>query len=187
MVGEVRTLSAAQLAFKGALSGHGMWTTLHANSAPAIITRLMDMGVEPFKLQDPALMKGLISQRLFRKLCPHCRISVKDRLDSPSVQRLKVALGDFGIENTFVRGPGCKYCNNQGVKGRMSVPEIILPDGMFLEMMTKGETRKAIDYWTSDLNGRTLRDAAIERMLKGYLDLDEIERWCGLLDQRPDY
>ncbi len=187
MVGEVRTLSAAQLAFKGALSGHGMWTTLHANSAPAIITRLMDMGVEPFKLQDPGLMKGLISQRLFRKLCPHCRISVKERLNSQSVQRLKVALGDFGIENTYMRGPGCKYCNNQGVKGRMSVPEIILPDAMFLEMMTKGETRKAIDYWTSDLNGRTLRDAAIERMLKGYLDLDEIERWCGLLDQRPDY
>ena len=187
MVGEVRTLSAAQLAFKGALSGHGMWTTLHANSAPAIITRLMDMGVEPFKLQDPGLMKGLISQRLFRKLCPHCRISVKERLDYPSVQRLKVALGDFGIENTYMRGPGCKYCNNQGVKGRMSVPEIILPDAMFLELMTKGETRKAIDYWTSDLNGRTLRDAAIERMLKGYLDLDEIERWCGLLDQRPDY
>ncbi|MBQ8436426.1 MAG: hypothetical protein IJX20_02115 [Alphaproteobacteria bacterium] len=54
-------------------------------------------------------------------------------------------------------------------------------------MMVKGQTRKAIDYWTSDLNGRTLRDAAIERMLKGYLDLDEIERWCGLLDQRSDY
>ena len=187
MVGEVRTLSAAQLAFKGALSGHGMWTTLHANSAPAIISRLLDMGVEAFKLQDPALMKGLISQRLFRKLCPHCRISVKERLNTPSVQRLKVALGDFGVENTYVRGPGCKYCNNQGVKGRMSVPEIILPDGMFLEMMVKGQTRKAIDYWTSDLNGRTLRDAAIERMLKGYLDLDEIERWCGLLDQRSDY
>ena len=187
MVGEVRTLSAAQLAFKGALSGHGMWTTLHANSAPAIISRLLDMGVEAFKLQDPALMKGLISQRLFRKLCPHCRVSVKERLNSPSVQRLKVALGDFGIENTYIRGPGCKYCNNQGIKGRMSVPEIILPDGMFLEMMVKGQTRKAIDYWTSDLNGRTLRDAAIERMLKGYLDLDEIERWCGLLDQRPDY
>ena len=187
MVGEVRTLSAAQLAFKGALSGHGMWTTLHANSAPAIISRLLDMGVEAFKLQDPALMKGLISQRLFRKLCPHCRVSVKERLNTPSVQRLKVALGDFGIENTYVRGPGCKYCNNQGIKGRMSVPEIILPDGMFLEMMVKGQTRKAIDYWTSDLNGRTLRDAAIERMLKGYLDLDEIERWCGLLDQRPDY
>lgn len=187
MVGEVRTLAAAQLAFKGALSGHGMWTTLHANSAPAIITRLLDMGVEPFKLTDPGIMKGLISQRLFRKLCPHCRISVKDRLDQPSVKRLKVALGDFGIENTYMRGPGCKYCGNQGVKGRMSVPEIVLPDATFLELMTSGETRKAIDYWTGDLGGRTLRDAAIERMLKGYLDLEEIERWCGLLDQRPSY
>lgn len=187
MVGEIRAIAAAQLTFQGALSGHGMWSTLHANSAPAILMRLRDMGVEPFKLVDPELMKGLISQRLFRKLCPHCRVSVKERLNDPSVQRLKVALGDFGIENTFVRGPGCKYCDNRGVKGRMSVPEIILPDAMFLELMNKGETRKAIDYWTSDLNGRTLKDAAIERMLKGYVDLDEIERWCGLLDQRPAY
>lgn len=187
MVGEIRSLSAAQLTFKGALSGHGVWTTLHANSAPAILTRFRDMGVESFKLLDPELIKGLISQRLFRKLCPHCRISVKDRLDDLSVKRLKVALGDFGVENTFIRGAGCKYCNNSGVKGRMSVPEIILPDAMFLELMIKGETRKAIDYWTSDLNGRTLKDAAIERMLKGYIDLDEVERWCGLLDQRPVY
>jgi len=187
MVGEIRSLSSAQLTFKGALSGHGVWSTLHANSAPAIITRFRDMGVEPFKLLDPELMKGLISQRLFRKLCPHCRISVKDKLDMPSVQRLKTALGDFGVENTYIRGPGCKYCGNTGIKGRMSVPEIILPDAMFLELMIKGETRKAIDYWTSDLNGRTLKDAAIERMLKGYIDLDEVERWCGLLDQRPVY
>ncbi|MBQ9732386.1 MAG: Flp pilus assembly complex ATPase component TadA [Alphaproteobacteria bacterium] len=187
MVGEVRSLSAAQLTFKGALSGHGVWTTLHANSAPAILMRLRDMGVETFKLLDPELVKGLISQRLFRKLCPHCRISVKERLNELSVQRLKTALGDFGIENTYVRGPGCKFCNNTGIKGRMSVPEIILPDAIFLELMIKGETRKAIDYWTSDLNGRTLKEAAIERMLKGLIDLDEVERWCGLLDQRPVY
>ncbi len=187
MVGEIRSLSAAQLTFKGALSGHGMWTTLHANSAPAIISRLRDMGVESFKLSDPELVKGLIGQRLFRKLCPHCRVSVKEMLNEPSVQRLKTALGDFGIENTFVRGPGCKFCGGSGIKGRMSVPEIILPDAMFLELMIKGETRKAIDYWTSDLGGRTMKDAAIERMLKGYIDLDEVERWCGLMDQRPVY
>ncbi len=187
MVGEIRAIAAAQLTFKGALSGHGMWSTLHANSAPAIITRLRDMGVEPFKLGDPELMKGLISQRLFRKLCPHCRVSVKERLDNPAVQRLRVALGDYGVENTFMRGPGCKFCNNQGIKGRMSVPEIILPDATFLELMINGETRKAIDYWTSDLNGRTLKDAAIERMLKGYIDLEEVERWTGLMDQRPIY
>lgn len=187
MVGEVRSIAAAELTFKGALSGHGVWTTLHANSAPAIITRLRDMGVKTFMLNDPELIKGLISQRLFRRLCPHCRVSVKTMLDSPSVQRLRTALGDFGVENTYVRGPGCKYCDNTGIKGRMCVPEIILPDATFLDLMISGETRKAIDYWTSDLNGRPLKDAAIERMLKGYIDLDEVERWCGLLDQRPVY
>lgn len=187
MVGEIRSIAAAELTFKGALSGHGVWTTLHANSAPAIITRLRDMGVKTFMLNDPELIKGLISQRLFRRLCPHCRVSVKTMLDSPSVQRLRTALGDFGVENTYVRGPGCKYCDNTGIKGRMCVPEIILPDAAFLDLMISGETRKAIDYWTSDLNGRPLKDAAIERMLKGYIDLDEVERWCGLLDQRPVY
>ena len=187
MVGEIRSIAAAELTFKGALSGHGVWTTLHANSAPAIITRLRDMGVKTFMLNDPELVKGLISQRLFRRLCPHCRVSVKNMLDSPSVQRLRTALGDFGVENTYVRGPGCKYCDNTGIKGRMCVPEIILPDATFLDLMISGETRKAIDYWTSDLNGRPLKDAAIERMLKGYIDLDEVERWCGLLDQRPVY
>ena len=187
MVGEVRSIAAAELTFKGALSGHGVWTTLHANSAPAIVTRLRDMGVKTFMLNDPELIKGLISQRLFRRLCPHCRIPVKTMLDSPAVQRLKTALGDFGVENTFIRGPGCKYCDNTGIKGRMCVPEIILPDAKFLDLMISGETRKAIDYWTGELNGRPLKDAAIERMLKGYIDLDEVERWCGLLDQRPVY
>lgn len=187
MVGEIRSLSAAELTFKGALSGHGVWSTLHANSAPAIITRLRDMGVQPYMLGDPELMKGLISQRLFRKLCPHCRRSVKERMDDPSFQRLKIALGDFGIENTFIRGEGCKMCGYKGFSGRLSVPEIILPDAMFLQLMISGDTKRAIDYWTSELDGRPLRDAAIERMLKGLIDLDEVERWCGLLDQRPVY
>ncbi|MFI3242355.1 MAG: ATPase, T2SS/T4P/T4SS family [Alphaproteobacteria bacterium] len=187
MVGEIRALAAAQLTFKGALSGHGMWSTLHANSAPAIINRFRDMGVEAFKLSDPELMRGLISQRLFRKLCPHCKVSAKTLIEEPSVKRLRTALGDFGLENTYLRGPGCPHCDNKGVKGRMSVAEIILPDARFLELMLKGEIRRAIDYWTGDLDGRTMKDAAIERMLKGYIDLDEVERWCGLLDQRPVY
>ncbi|MBR3676713.1 MAG: Flp pilus assembly complex ATPase component TadA [Alphaproteobacteria bacterium] len=187
MVGEIRTLSAANLVFRGALSGHSVWSTLHANSAPAIITRLRDMGVQSYMLEDPEIMKGLISQRLFRKICPYCRLSVKERISDPSFKRLETALGDYGIENTYVRGPGCKFCGNKGVVGRMSVPEIILPDAHFLQLLIKGETKEAIDYWVSELNGRPLREAAIERMLKGYIDLDEVERWCGLLDQRPIY
>ena len=187
MVGEIRSKSAAELTFKGALSGHGVWSTLHANSAPAIVTRLRDMGIQPYLLGDPELVKGLISQRLFRRLCPHCRKTVKERMKDPSFERLKIALGDYGIENTFVRGDGCKFCRGRGFTGRMSVPEIILPDAMFLHLMISGDTKRAIDYWISELDGRTLRDSAIERMLKGYIDLDELERWCGLLDQRPIY
>ncbi len=187
MVGEIRSLSAAGLVIKGALSGHSVWTTLHANSAPAIITRLRDMGVKPYMLSDPGIMRGLISQRLFRKICPECRVSIKKRMKDPMFKRLEMAFGDYGIENTYLRGPGCKNCNNTGVIGRLCVPEIILPDGHLLKLLVENETREAIDYWISELNGRPLREAAIERMLKGKIDLEEVERWCGLLDQRPIY
>lgn len=187
LVGETRSLSTAELTFKGALSGHGVWTTLHANSAPAIVTRLRDMGIQPYLLNDPELVKGLVSQRLFRKLCPNCRQSIKTKEGTPEFERLRNALGDYGIENVYVSGPGCKACGYKGFKGRMAVDEIILPDSRFLRLMIDNETAKAIDYWVSELNGRPLKDAAIERMIKGLIDMDEVERWCGLIDQRPVY
>ena len=187
LVGETRSLSTAELTFKGALSGHGVCTTLHANSAPAIVTRLRDMGIQPYLLNDPELVKGLVSQRLFRKLCPNCRQSIKTKEGTPEFERLRNALGDYGIENVYVSGPGCKACGYKGFKGRMAVDEIILPDSRFLRLMIDNETAKAIDYWVSELNGRPLKDAAIERMIKGQIDMDEVERWCGLIDQRPVY
>ncbi len=187
LVGETRSLATANLVFKGALSGHGVWTTLHANSAPAIITRLRDMGVQPYMLNDPELVKGLVSQRLFRKLCPVCRQSIKTKEGSPEFERLNNALGEYGVENVYVSGPGCKACGYKGFKGRMAVDEIIMPDSHFLKMIIDNETAKGIDYWVSELNGRPLKDAAVERMIKGQIDLDEVERWCGLIDQRPVY
>ncbi|MBE6463254.1 MAG: hypothetical protein E7005_05825 [Alphaproteobacteria bacterium] len=187
LVGETRSLATAELTFKGALSGHGVWTTLHANSAPAIITRLRDIGIQPYMLNDPELVKGLVSQRLFSKLCPVCRQSIKTKEGSPEFERLKNALGEYGIENVYVSGPGCKACGYKGFKGRMAVDEIILPDSHFLKLIIDNETAKGIDYWISELNGRPLKDCAIERMIKGLIDLDEVERWCGLIDQRPVY
>ncbi|MCQ2914497.1 MAG: Flp pilus assembly complex ATPase component TadA [Alphaproteobacteria bacterium] len=187
MIGEIRTLSAAQLAFKGALSGHGVWSTLHANSSPAVIMRLRDMGVEPFKLIDPEIMKGMVSQRLFGRICPNCALHAKDHLDNPVVKRLRKAYGDFGLETACLKGPGCADCQGRGVKGRCVVGEILLPDATFLDLLVKGETKKAIDYWTGDLGGRTMKDCAVERMLKGLVSCEEVERWCGLLDERPVY
>lgn len=183
MIGEVRTLSAADLAFRGALSGHNVWTTLHANSAPAILMRLKDLGVEDFKLRDPEIIKGLLAQRLFRKLCPYCRVPASQRINTPSVMRLREAFGDIGVESSFLRGKGCKHCDYRGVKGRIAVAEIILPDATFLDLLMKGETKKAINYWINDLNGMTLREVALSHMFRGIIDVDEVERWTGFLNQ----
>ena len=183
MIGEIRTLSAADLAFRGALSGHNVWTTLHANTAAAVLLRLRDIGVENFKLEDPSIMRGMLAQRLFRRLCPHCRIQAKTQLDNPAVQRLREAYGDIGVERTYLRGPGCEECDFHGVSGRTAIAEFVLPDATFLDLMLKGESQKAMNYWITDLNGRTLRENAVERMFKGILDIEEVERWTGLINQ----
>ena len=187
MIGEIRTLSAAQLAFKGALSGHGVWTTLHANSAPAILMRLRDMGMEAFKLQDPSIIKGMIAQRLFRKLCPYCRISALEQPNHPAVRRLYKAFDEFGVNQCYLRGPGCSFCNHKGVKGRTVVGELVMPDAKLLDLLINNRTSEAIDYWTGELNGRTLKENAVEKMLTGTIDIEEIERWCGLLDEKAVY
>ena len=146
--------------------------------------RLRDMGVEDFKLLDPELMKGMLAQRLFRKICPYCRIAAKDQLTNPTVMRLREAYGDVGLEHAFLRGPGCKHCDFRGVKGRTVIGEFILPDATFLELMIKGEQKKAINYWKNELGGRTLRENTHERMLQGIIDIDEAERWTGFLNDQ---
>jgi len=187
MIGEIRTLAAAQLAFKGALSGHAVWTTLHANSAPAVLMRLRDMGMEPFKLQDPGIIKGMVAQRLFRKLCPYCRVPAIEQPNHPAVKRLYKAFDEFGLSQAFLRGPGCSFCNHKGVKGRTAVGEMVIPDAKLLELLINNETKKATDYWMTELGGRTLKENALEKMLIGDIDIEEIERWCGLLDEKAVY
>ncbi|MCL2439455.1 MAG: Flp pilus assembly complex ATPase component TadA [Alphaproteobacteria bacterium] len=182
MVGETRTLAAADLVFKGALSGHNMWSTLHANSAPAIISRLFDMGVAEFKLRDPELLRGLLSQRLFKKLCPKCRVPIKTLPDNPVYARLEVALGKYGIEQSCVQGPGCQFCNGKGIIGRIVASEIVMTDSKFLELFMDQKKTEAIDYWLNNLRGRTLKEDAIGKMLAGTISVNEVERWCGMLD-----
>ena len=183
MVGEIRTLSAAQLTVKGALSGHNVWTTLHANSAMGALTRLLDMGVEAFKLKDETMMRGLVSMRLFKKLCPHCRQRLTEHINHPAYNRVKDAFGDLGLEQTFIRGPGCEYCNGTGTLGRIKAGEIIITNSEFLNLALAGETEAALKFWLEKMNGRTLKEAAIELMLRGIVGVDELERWVGLLDR----
>lgn len=103
MVGEIRTLAAAELTFKRCIIQVRSLVNTSRQQCPCDYYAYRDMGVATFMLNDPEIMKGLIAQRLFRKLCPHCRISVKEKLNDPAVKRLKVALGDFGIENSYIK------------------------------------------------------------------------------------
>ncbi len=187
MVGEIRTLSSAELTFKAALSGHNVWSTLHANSAPAIVNRLLDMGIDSFKLKDPELIRGLLSQRLFKKLCPKCREPIANHPDHPSYKRLESALGKYGIEQSFIKGKGCPFCNGKGIVGRIVASEIVIPDSVFLDKLVSGNKKDAVHYWTNELSGRTLKEDAIEKMLRGIIAVDEVERWCGMINTDAVY
>ncbi|HBS76704.1 MAG TPA: hypothetical protein DEA31_02495 [Alphaproteobacteria bacterium] len=187
MVGEIRTLAAAQLTVRGALSGHNVWTTLHANSAMAALTRLLDLGIESFKLKEETLMRGLISMRLFKKLCPYCRERLIDHPEHPAYQRVMDAFGELGLRQVYIRGAGCKECKGTGTLGRIKAGEIIITNSEFLRLALAGNTDGAVRYWLEDMDGRTLKEAAMALMLQGIIGVDELERWVGLLDRPGVY
>ena len=187
MVGEIRTLAAAQLTVKGALSGHNVWTTLHANSAMAALVRLLDMGVEAFKLKEETMMRGLISMRLFKRLCPHCREKLIDHPEYPEYKRVKEAFGELGLNQVYVRGGGCDECNGTGTFGRIKAGEIIITNSELLQLALSGNTDAAVKYWLEEMDGRTLKESACSLMLQGIIGVDELERWVGLLDRPGVY
>ncbi|MBO7642938.1 MAG: Flp pilus assembly complex ATPase component TadA [Alphaproteobacteria bacterium] len=187
MVGEIRTLAAAQLTVRGALSGHNVWTTLHANSAMAALTRLLDMGIESFKLKEETLMRGLISMRLFKKVCPHCHERLIDHPENPAYKRVLDAFGEIGLKQVFIRGAGCDLCKGTGTLGRIKAGEIIITNSEFLSLALAGKTDDAVRYWLEEMDGRTLKEAACELMLSGIIGVDELERWVGLLDRPGVY
>jgi type II secretory ATPase GspE/PulE/Tfp pilus assembly ATPase PilB-like protein len=187
MVGEIRTLAAAQLTVRGALSGHNVWTTLHANSAMAALTRLLDLGIEPFKLKEETLMRGLVSMRLFKKLCPHCREQLSAHPERGAYRRVMDAYGDVGLRQVYQRGAGCEHCNGTGNVGRIKAGEIIITNSEFLRLALAGNTDAAVRYWIEEMDGRTLKEAAVSLMLQGVISIDEVERWVGQLNQPGVY
>ena len=187
MVGEIRTLAAAELTVRGALSGHNVWTTLHANSAMAALTRLLDLGIEPFKLKEDTLMRGLVSMRLFKKLCPHCRARLADFPQHDAYNRVMDAFGEVGLQQVYVRGFGCGHCKGTGTLGRVKAGEIIVTNSEFLRLAISGNTDGAVRYWLEEMDGRTLKEAATSLMLQGIISVSELERWVGQLDQPGAY
>jgi general secretion pathway protein E len=195
MIGEVRDLASANLAVEGALSGHPIYASLHANTAMDILSRLRDMGIEDFKVFDHTVFSGLVGQRLVRKLCPNCRVPVEeafangqvDKLVMERIEKMKNATPEnLRNKQIYIAGPGCNHCS-KGYNGRSVISEIILPDDEFMQLMAKNQKREARAHWFTKLRGIDLLGSAWIRALNGVTSPLDIENTVSLLDPTPEH
>jgi len=175
MIGEIRDAASAGLAYEAAMTGHGVYASLHANSAQGILTRLRDIKVEVYKLTDHTLMTGLIGQRLVRKLCPHCKMKWTSLSDS---QLRENGVSDHVIEHTrmvlenrlddvYIRNPaGCSKCDG-GIAGRLAVAEIIVPDEKYMTFIRRESYTEADNYWLKELEGLRRSEHTMQKVFKG--------------------
>ncbi|EKS5985833.1 Flp pilus assembly complex ATPase component TadA [Salmonella enterica] len=171
MPGEARDAEVISLVFTAAMTGHQVWTSLHANSAMAIFDRLRDQGVDTFKLTDPELLTGLIAQRLMKKLCLYCSLSLENFSASSCLpDEINDFIQEHGETIKFVNESGCENCNN-GYAGRTVVAEIILPDESFLQLVTEGKRSEATSYWKEHLRGLSMTEHAWLKIINGEIDI----------------
>jgi type IV pilus assembly protein PilB len=166
MLGEIRDSETVDVALRAAITGHLVLSTLHTNDAISSISRLIDMGVPPYMIAV-ALM-GVISQRLVRRLCPHCSESY------PAGDHELRYLGIHGGSYTFRRAKGCPMCNNSGYKGRIAVHEILLINKGHRDLIARGATTSEILNYSIRTGMTTLKDECIRLLMDGITSFDEV-------------
>jgi type IV pilus assembly protein PilB len=167
MVGEIRDSETASIAVQAALTGHRVLSTLHTNDAAGAMTRLVDMGIEPFLVASVMLVS--FAQRLVRKICPNCRSPQK-----PSPEALKFWRLSEVDTSGFVIGQGCFNCMNSGYKGRTGIYEVLVIDEMVQDMILKRKSAHEINRAAIEAgNFATLRDNALEKVIQGITSLEE--------------
>jgi type II secretory ATPase GspE/PulE/Tfp pilus assembly ATPase PilB-like protein len=176
LVGEIRDEDTATMAFRAAMTGHQVYSTLHTNSAIGAIPRLLDIGIVPDVLSGNII--GIVAQRLMRRLCKHCKQPYEA---SPADCKL---LGvDPQKAPTLHRSVGCDQCDFQGYKGRLAILEILKFDPEIDEMIAHRATTRELLKAAIDRGFRTLADDAIRRALDGNTALDEVLRVVDLTDR----
>lgn len=168
MLGEIRDQETAMIAVEAALTGHLVLSTLHTNDAPGAITRLEDMGVEPFLIGSSVI--GVLAQRLLRVVCPKCKENYAPPRDA--IRRLGMNIDD-GSDVTFSRGRGCGHCKGTGYKGRVGVYELMPITDKIRELIMAKASSFAIKEAAIEAGMRTLKDDAMEKILLGITTLEE--------------
>ena len=177
LVGEIRDQETAEMAFRSAMTGHQVYSTLHTNSAIGAIPRLQDLGVLPDIMAGNII--GVVAQRLMRRLCVHCREPYRpdDELT------LKILGVDPGWRGEIFRAAGCDQCDNSGYRGRVAIMELFKMNGDIDELIARRATGREIREAARRTGFRTLAEDAVSRVLAGQTSLDEITRIVDLTDR----
>ena len=171
LVGEVRDAETAQMAIESSLTGHIVLTTLHTNDAPSSISRLLDLGIEPFLLT--ATIEGIIAQRLIRKICPHC----KEEITPTDEMLIELNLSRDEIKGKKVYyGKKCSACNNTGYKGRMAIFEMMLMTSRIRQLIMSHASVEAVRNAAREEGMRTLRESGLKAIFDGYSTVEEVVR-----------
>jgi type IV pilus assembly protein PilB len=171
LVGEIRDLETAQIAIQASLTGHLVFSTLHTNDAPSSITRLRDMGVEPFLIT--ATVEAIQAQRLVRRVCQNCRTAYTPTREQ--VMELNISLDDLKGRQFFY-GEGCDKCNNLGFKGRTGLYELLIMNDDLRDMVSRGASTDQVRAYTRKMGTPGLRDAGLKALYAGTTTLDEVVR-----------
>jgi type IV pilus assembly protein PilB len=172
MVGETRDVETAQIAIQASLTGHLVFTTLHTNDAPGAVTRLIDMGVEPFMISSS--LEGVLGQRLIRKICPNCKTAYEPT--EHTLAQLGLSPHDIG-DKTFYYGLGCDTCNHTGYKGRKGIYELLDITDPIRELINKRAPSVVLKQKAIELGMITLRQDGLRCIYDGDTTIEEILKY----------
>src|SRR5713101_4218088 len=172
MVGETRDLETAQIAIQASLTGHLVFTTLHTNDAPGTITRLIDMGVEPFLISST--LEAVLGQRLLRSICRQCRATYQP--NEALLEEAGISRRDIG-EKQFYYGKGCDACNNTGYKGRKGIYELMKITDPLRELINERAPTVTLKQKAIELGMVTLRQDGLRSIFAGDTTIEEVLKY----------
>ncbi len=172
MVGEMRDVETAQIAIQASLTGHLVLSTLHTNDAAGAVTRLVDMGVEPFLVA--ATLEGVLAQRLLRTICKNCRAPYQP--NQSILNQLNLTLGDLGGKSFFT-GSGCEKCGGSGYKGRKGIYELLAMNDPIRDLIISRAPSLVLKQKAIELGMQTLREDGLRSIYDGDTTIEEVLKY----------
>lgn len=178
LVGEIRDKETAEIAFRASLTGHLVFSTLHTNNSVSTITRLLDIGLEPYLISSSIIL--IVAQRLVRLICPHCR--EEDIPDKKLIDKFRIYIDEFGIKK-FYKGKGCERCNFSGFLGRTAIFEILKFDEKTRSLISNKVQEDLMFREVKSRGFKTLAESGVEKVAKDITTLEEVAEVAGVIEE----